>query len=169
MAARPPSRAGEAVAQTPDEPAGSFVRVGYDHGPLTDYGARRAAFRELPTLSSADWHAICRAAGVPPGRGPRRLAASAWIWSAVTGGDWRSAPSTPNTERFRKAYRDFEANLQAQVESGLSACAESLLRNLEQVRALHGTATHSHEAFADRSVATASYDKTARIWEANPS
>ena len=102
----------------------------YDHGPLTDYGARRAAFRELSTLSPAEWHAICRAAGVPPGRGPRLLAASAWIWSAVTGGDWRSAPSAPHTEGFLKAYRDFEANVLRRVERGLLAYAEGLLRNL---------------------------------------
>ena len=72
----------------------------YDQGPLTDYGARRAAFRDLPPITASTGTRSAAPPGVPPGRGPRRLAASAWIWSAVTGGDWRSAPAAPQTQRF---------------------------------------------------------------------
>lgn len=83
-----------------------------------DYGALRRAHAGLADLDPAAWARACREAGVHPGQGARRRNAATWVWTELTGGDWRLAPAfrDRDTDNAREVYRRFLR----EVENGLS-------------------------------------------------
>jgi hypothetical protein len=72
-----------------------------------DYRRRREMFSTFSDIPTEIWSRICHSAGISAGQpGRRSRYAAVWLWTELTGGDWRLAPGLAgeNTESARTVY-----------------------------------------------------------------
>jgi hypothetical protein len=97
-----------------------------------DYGRRRRVFDELDDLDVDDWAGICERAQLRRAiRGDQaRSNAAVWLWTQLTGGDWRCAPTYRSLplELADNRRRSFERYHAAPLQVALRACAAELLQ-----------------------------------------
>lgn len=95
-----------------------------------NYDDRRHRFSNLMLIPSERWRTACRRVGISSGRGESRcLYATAWVWSYLTGNDWRQAPSLSKgrMETHAELFRRFRIRVLPKVRAELIAIAEGLL------------------------------------------
>jgi hypothetical protein len=98
---------------------------------IVDYRVRREMFSNFSDIPTKIWSDICRAAGITVGRSGRRSKyAAVWLWSELTGGDWRLAPGLAgeNTKSARTVYNRLSVTMMPQLARQLSAYGSSLLQ-----------------------------------------
>jgi hypothetical protein len=94
-----------------------------------DYGARRRMFATLATIGPDAWPAVCRTSGVRTGKpGGRERFATAWLWTRLTGGDYRLAPGIRDQPTaVRDTYRRFVSSELDLMRDALEAYGETLI------------------------------------------
>lgn len=66
-----------------------------------DYCSRRLALSNLMEIPYVRWRAMCHDAGITTGHvGVKNIYAAIWLWSALTGIEWRSAPGVINKKKL---------------------------------------------------------------------
>lgn len=95
-----------------------------------DHGERRTRFANLTDIPTEDWLHICARGGITPGHpGRRSRYAAVWLWSELTGGDWKLSPALKgeNSENVREVYRQMCKTIIPKIETPLYEFGQSLL------------------------------------------
>lgn len=98
---------------------------------IVDYRVRREMFSNFSDIPTEIWSEICRAADITVGHpGRRSKYAAIWLWSELTGGDWRLAPGLAgeNTKSARTVYNRLSVTMMPRLARQLSAYGSSLLQ-----------------------------------------
>ncbi|MFB9992528.1 TniQ family protein [Deinococcus oregonensis] len=100
---------------------------------MIDYQQRRHDFSQLSAINPDTWKRLCREADCSPGKrdGKARFAA-AWLWSFLTGGDYRLAPALnrePQSQQWEQ-YQRFRTTSLNELVGPLERYAQSLVPTL---------------------------------------
>lgn len=88
-----------------------------------------STFSDIPTKI---WSEICCAAGIDVGQpGRRSRYAAVWLWTELTGGDWRLAPGLvgENAESVRTVYSRLYKTILPKLASHLCLYGSTLLES----------------------------------------
>ena len=101
----------------------------------TNYRARRRALEHFYVIPPDRWKVISSGAGFKEGEVERlRRNGAAWVWTQLTGGDYRLSPAlSRDPERqtaLRKQYRKFERDVVPLLEVQLRLLVEEMEREL---------------------------------------
>lgn len=99
-----------------------------------NYGERRRMFSTFGLIDARHWAALCDASLISVGGKGRRRWATVWVWSEITGNDFRLHPSLQgsNAESLREMYRRFLARELPLLRNELTGYAASLLADNTQ-------------------------------------
>ena len=102
-----------------------------------DYAERRRRLVGLCDVGEPAWRALCARCGASPGRGGRSRFAAAWLWSELTGGDYRLAPALRGRApaSARDGYRRFLASDLNRLQLELEVYGTGLLTRSRRDRA----------------------------------
>lgn len=98
---------------------------------IVDYHVRREIFSNFSDIPTKIWSEICRTAGIAVGHpGRRSKYAAVWLWSELTGGDWRLAPGLAGekTKSARTVYNRLNVTMMPRLARQLRAYGSSLLQ-----------------------------------------
>lgn len=71
-----------------------------------DYYSRRLTLSNLTEIPFSEWRAMCHAAGITTGHvGVKNMYAAIWLWSALTGIEWRLAPGVMNKKKLAAPHK----------------------------------------------------------------
>ena len=95
-----------------------------------DYRRRREMLSTFCDIPTKIWSEICCAADIDVGQpGRRSRYAAVWLWTELTGGDWRLAPGLAgeNTESARTVYAKLDKTIMPKLASRLCAYGSTLI------------------------------------------
>lgn len=101
-----------------------------------DYRRRREMLSTFSDIPPKIWSEICCAADIDVGQpGRRSRYAAVWLWTELTGGDWRLAPGLAgeNTASARTVYSKFYKTILPMLASRLCVYGSTLLQERDQL------------------------------------
>jgi hypothetical protein len=101
-----------------------------------DYRRRREMLSTFFDIPTKIWSEICCAADIDVGQPSRRSRyAAVWLWTELTGGDWRLAPGLAgeNTESARTVYSKLCKTILPMLASRLCVYGSTLLQERDQL------------------------------------